>query len=127
MIYLLDTHTVLWFFDHVEKLSETALNAVLDPESKKYVSIVSVWELAIKISLGKAKFDGGIDNFLHAIGENGFELFPIEEEHIRQVEILPFLHRDPFDRMLVAAAMTEDLSLVTADVNIHQYNISWVW
>ena len=127
MIYLLDTHTVLWFFDHVEKLSKTAINAILEQKNKKYVSIASVWELAIKISLGKVTFEGGIDNFLNAIGENGFELLPIEEEHIRQVEMLPLLHRDPFDRILVASAISDSLSLVTADENIHQYNISWVW
>jgi PIN domain nuclease of toxin-antitoxin system len=127
MKYLLDTHTVLWFFDRVEKLSETALGAILESANKKYVNIVSAWELAIKISLGKLTFDGGVENFFKNINENGFELLPIKEEHLKQVEILPLLHRDPFDRMLIASAVSENMSLITADTDIHQYNIPCVW
>ena len=97
MKYLLDTHAILWFFDHVEKLPETVLKAILDPANRKYVSIVSAWEL------------------------------PIKEEHIKQVEYLPFLHRDPFDRMLIASAISEGMSLITADDNIQRYNVQWVW
>jgi len=127
MNYLLDTHAVLWFLGDDEKLSKAALDTILEPANKKYVSIVSAWELAIKIGLRKLKFDGGVDNFFKIINENGFDLLPIKEEYIRQVEILPFLHRDPFDRLLIASTLTENMSLITADTNIHQYNISWVW
>jgi len=82
MKYLLDTHIVLWLFDHVEKLSEIALGVILKPAGEKYVSIVSAWEVAIKISLGKLTFDGGVENFLAKINENGFELLPVKEEYI---------------------------------------------
>ena len=127
MKYLLDTHTVLWLFDQVEKLSETALGIILKPAGEKYVSIVSAWEVAIKISLGKLTFDGGVENFLAKITENGFELLPVKEEYIKQVEILPLLHRDPFDRMLIASAVSEGMRFITADTNIHKYNIPWLW
>ena len=127
MKYLLDTHTILWFFDHVEKLPETVFKAILDPENRKYVSIVSAWELAIKISLGKLAFEGGVSEFFNMIDENGFELLAVKDEHIKQVEALPFLHRDPFDRMLVASAVSERMSLITADDNIQRYNVEWVW
>jgi len=127
MIYLLDTHTVLWFFDDSGRLSKKAIDAILDAESKKYVSIVSAWEMAIKINLGKLKFDGGVTNFFSKIAENGFELFSVTEEHIKQVESLPFLHRDPFDRLLIASAISEKMTMITGDTNIHQYKIFWVW
>jgi PIN domain nuclease of toxin-antitoxin system len=127
MNYLLDTHAVLWFFGNVEKLSKKALEAILEPTSKKYVSIVSAWELAIKISLKKLNFEGGVDNFFKVIDENGFELLPLNEEYIKQVEILPLHHRDPFDRLLIATAISEEMSIITIDENIYNYNISYVW
>ena len=127
MRYLLDTHSILWFFDHIEKLSGRILGTILEPANKKYVSIVSAWELAIKTSLGKLTFEGGVENFFILIEENGFELLPIKEEHIKLVETLPFIHRDPFDRMLIASAISEGMNLITADLNIHKYNVSWLW
>jgi len=124
---LLDTHTVLWFFDDFGKLSETALNVILEPRNKKFVSVISVWELAIKINLGKLTFEGGGTNFLKIIEENGFKLLHVRKEYIRHIETLPPIHRDPFDRMLVATALTEGMSMITADTNIHQYDISCIW
>ena len=124
---LLDTHTVLWFFHNVEKLSGTAFKNIVDPANKKYVSIISAWELAIKISLGKLTFDGGVKNFFDTLEENGFELLPVTKRYVEQVEVLPFIHRDPFDRVLVATAIAEKMSLITADDNIRQYNVSWLW
>jgi len=127
MKYLLDTHAILWFFDDIEKLTKKANNAILDSECKKYVSIVSAWEMAIKINLGKLKFDGGIANFFDKIDESGFALFSVTEDHIKRLESLPLLHRDPFDRLFIAAAMADDMTLITGDTNIHQYNVSWIW
>ena len=127
MRLLLDTHTVLWFFGNVEKLSETAFQAVLAPANEKYVSIASPWELAIKINLGKLAFDGGVANFLVAINENGFQWLPIKEDYVKWLETLPLIHRDPFDRMLIASAMAENMRLITADDNFRYYDISCLW
>ena len=127
MKYLLDTHTILWFFDHVDKLSETALKNILDPANDKYVSIISAWELAIKISIGKLKFDGGVKNFFHIINENGFKVHPMKEEYLEKVETLPFIHHDPFDRLIIATAIIEEMSVITADENICKYSVSWLW
>ena len=127
MNYLLDTHVILWFFDYVKKLTKKAVDVILDSGCKKYVSIVSAWEVAIKINLGKLQFDGGIANFFDKIDENGFELFSVTEDHIKQLESLPLLHRDPFDRLFIAAVMAEDMTLITGDANIHQYNVHWIW
>ena len=124
---LLDTHTVLWFFDNIEKLSETAFRTILDPANEIFISIVSPWELAIKINVGKLTFDGGVAQFFKTVNENGFKFLPLKEDHLKQLETLPFFHRDPFDRMLVASAMAEKMCLITADANIHRYDISCRW
>ena len=127
MRLLLDTHTVLWFFDDVERLSGTAYKAILDSENEKYVSIVSAWEVAVKISLSKLRFDGGTAGFLAALEENGFTILPIKSEYVKLVESLPFLHRDPFDRMLVVSAISEGMCIVSADANIQKYGAAIIW
>jgi PIN domain nuclease of toxin-antitoxin system len=127
MKLLLDTHIVLWFFDNVGRLSENAYKAVTDTVNEKYVSIVSAWELAVKISLGKLTFEGGVADFFSASEENGFELLPIKEDYIKQLESLPFIHRDPFDRMLVASVLAEGMHFVTSDANIRLYDVAYIW
>ena len=127
MKYLLDTHVVLWFFNDVKKLPKTTYHIILDPANEKYVSIASVWELAIKIGTGKLVFKGGVVRFFSMICKNGFGLLPIKRSHIKTLETLPLLHRDPFDRILVASAMAEGMSLITADENIPRYDIASLW
>ena len=127
MRLLLDTHTALWFFEDDDRLSRTACSAILEPTNEKFVSIASAWELAIKISLGKLTFEGGAVHFLETAEDNGFAVLPILPEYIRRLEGLPYLHRDPFDRMLIATAMTEGMSLLTADQNIRQYELPVIW
>ncbi|MGL6225734.1 MAG: type II toxin-antitoxin system VapC family toxin [Thermoguttaceae bacterium] len=127
MKYLLDTHVILWFLDDVDRLSDTVLESILEPTNEKCVSIVSVWELAIKISLGKLRFEGGVDRFIEVICENGFVLLPLKGIHIKRLENLPFLHRDPFDRILVASAIAERMCLVSADESVRQYNVNSLW
>jgi len=121
------THTVLWSFNEVEKLSKTAIDVINDLANKKYVSIASAWELAIKISTGKLVFDGGTDLFYRTAREYGFGLLAIRQKYVKTLETLPFLHRDPFDRILVASALTEGLCLLTADTNIHLYDVVCLW
>ena len=124
---LLDAHTVLWLTGNAPRLSEKAKSAIFDPTNRKFVSIVSAWEVAIKLSIGKLKIDGGVVEFFRMVDENGFIFLPIKKEHIEHIQTLPLHHRDPFDRMLVAIAASEGMSLITADENIHLYDISWIW
>ena len=127
MKYLLDTHVALWAFGKRARLSEAAEHAILDPANKKHVSIASAWELAIKIRSGKLVFEGGIELFFDTIDDNGFELLPITKKHVKQVETLPLLHKDPFDRLLVASAIVGDMCLITADADIHLYDVHSLW
>jgi len=127
MDILLDTHAVWWFFVDDERLPKSATEIICKPENKKYVSIVSLWEVAIKMSIGKLHFDGGIERFIEAIEENSFLLLEVDPEHIKAVSNLPLIHRDPFDRMLVAQAMIENISIMTIDTNILKYDITSIW
>ena len=124
---IIDTHVVMWLATNAPQLTEAAKHTIFSPESENFVSIVSAWEVSIKVSIGKLRLDGGVSDFYKIMDENGFELLPIKKEYLKQVEILPLLHRDPFDRMLIASAICESMSFITADTNIHQYNIPWVW
>jgi len=127
MRLLMDTHAVLWFLSDAEKLSAAAFGAILEPSNEKYVSIASAWEFAVKLSIGKLKFEGGVECFLNILEDNGFGLFPIKGKHIVRLENLPFHHRDPFDRMLVATAMSEDMSIVSGDSSLSLYGVPIVW
>jgi PIN domain nuclease of toxin-antitoxin system len=127
MKLLLDTHIILWFLGNVEKLSEEALSAITDQKNEKYVSIVSAWELAIKINLGKLTFEGGVANFFKMIQENGFELMPVKEDHIIRLETLPLHHRDPFDRLLLTTAISEQMTFITSDKEFTQYGVSLIY
>ena len=127
MKILLDTHTVIWMALNSPLLTERARGFIFDEKNTSFVSIASAWEVSIKSSLGKLRLDGGVSEFLRIIEVNGITILPINPEYIKQVEALPFHHRDPFDRMLVATAMLEGIPLLSADDIIPKYNISVIW
>jgi len=127
MKYLVDTHVLLWFFNGEEQLSQTAKQILSDKKHQKYVSIASVWELAIKIALNKLKFPNKAKGFVKAITENKFELYDIKPEHIFQLERLENHHKDPFDRILTATAISEEMKFITSDENIRLYPVECVW
>lgn len=128
MDLLLDTHTLIWFLNGDEKsLSLKAKRLVSDPANISYVSVATLWEMAIKIRLGTLSFQPGYDNLLPLFEENGFELLPITIQHTRSLITLPMHHRDPFDRLLIAQSVTEQLLFITADTNIHLYDVNWAW
>jgi PIN domain nuclease of toxin-antitoxin system len=109
---LLDTHLLLWWLGNDPSLSSTAATLIRDPENMIFVSAVSLWEIWLKESLGKLRLP---DRFEERLAAESFENLPLTGAQTRQVATLPWLHRDPFDRMLVAQARTENLILLTAD------------
>ena len=127
MKYLLDTHTFLWYFNDSDKLSETADNIFEDANVRKYVSVASLWEFAIKYSSGKLQFDGGLSLLWEMLTKNGFTILPIAQPHIEGTIHLPFHHRDPFDRLLISTALAENLTIITADENVRRYDVPWLW
>jgi len=128
MKLLLDTHTALWWVNEHEKLSSKAKELLLEEECILYISIASIWEIAIKSSLGKLPgFNGGVRKFLSKMKEMPVDLIPITNRHVEIVETLPFIHRDPFDRLLVATAIADGMTILTTDENIHKYAVPSAW
>ncbi|MCL2465828.1 MAG: type II toxin-antitoxin system VapC family toxin [Micrococcales bacterium] len=124
MDYLLDTHIVLWFAQGSHQLPSVALEAIVDPQATCGVSVASAWEVAIKVSLGKLELDGGANGFFEILDHNGFALLPIGRAEVMKVQTLPFHHRDPFDRLLIATAMVRNLTLISVDTAFSAYGTS---
>ena len=120
MRVLLDTHSLYWACFEPGKLGEKARACLVAEETVACVSHASLWEMTIKRGLGKLKFPGG---FLKALPEHGYQLLPISVAHIEQYGSLPLLHRDPFDRMLIAQAKIEQMALMTRDSDICRYDV----
>ncbi len=124
MRLLLDTHTLLWWLADDNNLPEAARNAIADSTNAVFVSSASGWELSIKRSLGKLEAPDGLFNVL---AEEGFEELPIGFNDGLRAGALPMIHRDPFDRMLVAQSQANSLTLVTKDPLIAQYGVATLW
>ena len=126
MKYLLDTHMALWALQGKRKLPKSVSKITDDVSASLFLSVASAWEVAIKVNLGKLDFEGGVAKFLDEVKLNRVEIIGIEGSYISAVETLPLLHRDPFDRLLVATAITEGMIILTIDENIHKYNVNCI-
>jgi len=125
---LLDTHAFLWWVDDAPQLSVAARRAIGDASNECYLSVASCWEMAIKSSLGKLRLARPVERFVtEQLAANGFTLLGIELRHTAKVEKLPFHHRDPFDRLLIAQAMVEKLCVVSADSAFADYGVKLLW
>jgi PIN domain nuclease of toxin-antitoxin system len=120
MRYLVDTHTLLWALGDPETLSPRARDAIASPSNLIFVSSASLWECAIKASIGKLDLP---EDFFDSIPESGYELMPIRTAHLNVYRTLPTHHRDPFDRILVSQARAEALILITRDPEIARYDV----
>jgi PIN domain nuclease of toxin-antitoxin system len=127
MDILLDSHALWWFLNGSDKMPKATKDIIHNDENMIYVSIATIWEIAIKTSIGKLDFDGGVDGFIEAIEDNGFSLLAVDPKHIKAVAGLPFIHRDPFDRMLIAQAVAEGMPIMTTDANVLKYDINSIW
>lgn len=128
MKLLLDTQAFLRWVEGTPALGRRARAAVANPDNEVLFSIVSCWELAIKLSLGKLKLAQRLDRFIpEQLRLNGFSLFAVELRHVVGVADLPFHHRDPFDRLLAAQALQDQLAVVTTDRVFRKYGVTVVW
>ena len=128
MKLLLDTHVILWFEEDAVQLPETVKAWIENEDNEKFVSIASVWEVAIKVGLGKLILGKPIeDYFMDLLSRNGFTLMPISISYALRVHSLPPYHRDPFDRMLVAQSLQEEMSIVSADPALDAYGLPRLW
>ena len=125
---LLDTHAFLWFISGDSKLSDRAKSSIEDDGNEKLVSMASMWEMAIKISIGRLKVLESFEFLIpRQIQINGFELLPIQFEHVSKVSYLPFHHRDPFDRLLVSQCIIEKCAIISRDAAFDSYPIVRLW
>lgn len=128
MKVLLDTHAFLWLITGDDRLTESARLAFLDSENKLFFSIVSLWEICIKKSLGKISLaTGWLQTIQKEVKSNAIQWLAIEIQHCAEVVELPFHHRDPFDRLLIAQAMVEDMKLLSHDKQLSAYKIERIW
>ena len=128
MRVLLDTHALLWWHEGSPDLSQRALDAVRDPANTVYLSVVNVWEAQIKHQLGKLTLQSSLREIVrqqHRI--NGFGLLSVRVDHVYRLDTMPMHHRDPFDRLLVAQALSEDLVLVSKDEKLTPYAATILW
>ncbi len=124
MKLLLDTHIFLWLNSHPQKLSETILEACANTNNQLVLSHVSPWEIQIKQQLGKLQLDAPLSKLVETqIDQNNMQMLPIKLKHIYALNTLPAIHKDPFDRLLIAQAGIESMTLVSVDKKIQQYSI----
>lgn len=127
MKILLDTHVLLWVMTQ-QNLSTAATTAFLDTQNQLYLSVVSYWEICIKVSIGKLTL---VPNWLDLIDEviavNGIQWLSIDKAHCQRLLTLPPLHGDPFDRLLIAQVLTEQMIFMSADEKLRQYPVSTLW
>jgi PIN domain nuclease of toxin-antitoxin system len=120
-MYLLDTHILLWWLSDDKKLTKKLRSLIENPDNHILVSSVSIWEIVIKKSLNKLKAP---DNLKEILDTDDFEILPMTSDHALCVEHLPLIHHDPFDRLLIAQCIVDDLVFVTADKIIPKYKIN---
>ena len=122
MRLLIDTHVLIWFLEGNKLLSKSRRQIVADPQNDIFVSIASLWEIGIKISIGKLTLAKPLADVMKQIAIEDFEILPISPEHVLQVATLPLHHRDPFDRMITGQSQAENLTIITDD-NFKLYGV----
>lgn len=128
MKYLLDTHTLLWFLQGDKKLSDKARQLIDSPRNSKFLSIVSLWEIAVKVSLGKLVLGKSFERlFPEQLHFNRIQILDITVESLIKLTALPFHHRDPFDWLIIVQALVEEFPIIGADATFDAYGIIREW
>ncbi len=128
MRVLLDSHTIVWAELDDDRLPEAVRRLIDDPRTRLVLSVVTTWEITLKSLAGRLRLpEPPAPYFDGLIRDARFEVLPVEQRHVAALPELPAIHRDPFDRMLVAQAMVEDLDLVSGDERIRRYPIRTIW
>lgn len=123
MNYLIDTHILIWFIEGNEKLDKQAQSLIADPANDIYISQASLWEMTIKISIGKLSLSISLSELEVFLSNNQFQILETKFSHYEMLQNLPFHHQDPFDRMIIAQAKAEDYTLITNDDRFKLYDV----
>ena len=121
MKLLLDTHLLIWAADSIERVPADARALMADQDNELLFSVASIWEVAIKSGLDRPDFQVDARMLRRGLVDNGYCELPILSEHVVAIDALPFIHKDPFDRLLIAQAMVEGITLLTDDATVAQY------
>jgi PIN domain nuclease of toxin-antitoxin system len=128
MRVILDTQPFLWWITDAPELSNNARHVIAEESTQCWLSLASCWEMAIKISLGKLRLTTPLDRLVpEQLALNGMRLLNIEFRHVGKISTLPFHHRDPFDRLLVTQALTDDLTVISCDDIFSRYGVKRIW
>jgi PIN domain nuclease of toxin-antitoxin system len=128
MKLLLDTHTFLWFIGGSSNLSNTAINLIDNRSNLRFLSIASLWEISIKVSIGKLKLALDFTDLVtREIHGNAIELLGISPEHLDELTKLPFHHKDPFDRLIIVQSLVGNMTLVSKDKAFQSYPVTIIW
>ena len=127
MDILLDTHALIWFINGDNQLPVQSIEIIKNIRVRCFVSIASIWEIAIKISLGKLDLNGGFDEISKIMMHYDIDILPISFEHIQKLLSLDFYHRDPFDRIIIAQGLVEKMTIVSKDENFAKYQVQLIW
>ena len=127
MNLLIDTHALIWFITDNEKLPLKTKQIIENKDNDIYVSIASYWEIGIKNSIGRLDLNSDLETVFKIIEETGFETLPITTNQILKNSGLAFHHQDPFDRIIIAQAMMEEMTIITKDSQFKNYNIPTIW
>ncbi|NJR62832.1 MAG: type II toxin-antitoxin system VapC family toxin [Cyanobacteria bacterium CRU_2_1] len=128
MKLLLDTQCWLWWFAQPERLTEETIAHIADETNELWFSVASIWEMGIKVAIGKLPLPEPLDGYISSrMGQLGVRSLEITATHALRAATLPLHHRDPFDRMLIAQAQIDEMTLVSADSMFSQYDVSILW
>ena len=127
MDLLLDTHTFIWFINGDNSLPDNTKSAIKDIKNKCYLSIASLWEIAIKTSLEKLELKSDFNKISDLLIANEIDILPITFEHLQKLLNLKYHHRDPFDRIIISQGITEKLTILTRDENFKKYKVKLMW
>jgi PIN domain nuclease of toxin-antitoxin system len=127
MKYILDTHTFIWWHENPNLLSERVLNLCEDVNNQLFLSMVSIWEMQIKLQLNKLSLESSLIEMINIQRRNGIDILPIAFEHIVSLDNLPLHHKDPFDRLLIAQTNTEHAILLSKDEKFTLYSVQVAW
>jgi PIN domain nuclease of toxin-antitoxin system len=127
MRFLIDTQILIWLIGISDKLPKNILKIIKDTENYIFVSDVSIWEIAIKFSIGKLKIPFELKNIIQEIYRMNINILEITSEHVIKVAELPFHHKDPFDRLIISQSILENLPIISSDINLKKYDTEIIW
>ena len=125
-MYLMDTHTLLWYLRNSQEISKKSLE-IINSETTIFVSIASLWEIAIKNSIGKLQINESVSKIEQLCNEKDISILPIKSKHLDLLLTLEKIHNDPFDRLIICQAKSENLCIITRDSVIPSYEVNTIW